>query len=786
TLAVRVGVLRLCRKYFAVSLAAWKDKDAQRVAAQVVQPYARAYAMRLAAVAQGDERVAEMVESQLGQYKRALEHLIGPERASNSLQEVELAVQADLREQMPPSSPPPPSSSPPAATAVAGVAAAAATATPLSKNETNTTTTNTRSSATVGDVTGGGSASKAAGPVPAAAAPASAGRGGNYRLPDGRLGRLLGNEQLAHEILVNPDFQIPAIEQDDPRKSTASSSSSSSPEEELARRFKDVMRRIFWDRFTQSLLPPPDPTLAAAAAAASSADAPAGAASNTPTAAVGEGGETEAVVHVMGLPPLRAGSKVHARYGSERGSYYAATVVAVGSSSDAACGVGDGQVGGEGGGVSVDVRYDEDGMVERGVPVSRLKRRDDPPDFGPLLALLGEVREELVSLTPNNSVLVGEVRAVLSQERLAEMLRDKTLDARQVQRLVGFIAGRILNLQAPVRSDGARAWLKARKRARMEAAIASGDPLAIIPLLPRVFEFVFAQMEEIKRDTANAHIRLIAPYLARHGAPYERAKFEARLSSGDVSLERTKAWLSSAVQGFLGGDAGEGGTGDEGERARRAQGLRDGREELHKAVLQEAFIGLLRSTVRLDRPDAAVAAAGGVLPETLAGDGGRLAAARDDVDRVTLVATLCVLVRQVLARLRIGCPAPAMAALQAKTSGLLKQQDVLLPQIVEECVATSRRLASSTSKEGGGAAESPPGLPPAEEEGLRSLLMSSADPNNEVFRVFFKRVLLSLKGMVAGGDAADVCVRNGMQSFIDELRPVGARLHRLFAHNVKV
>lgn len=49
---------------------------------------------------------------------------------------------------------------------------------------------------------------------------------------------------------------------------------------------------------------------------------------------------------------------------------------------------------------------------------------------------------------------------------------------------------------------------------------------------------------------------------------------------------------------------------------------------------------LLRSKVRLDRPEAN-------LPETLASDAGRLAAARDDVDRVTLVATLCVLVRQV-------------------------------------------------------------------------------------------------------------------------------------------
>lgn len=65
----------------------------------------------------------------------------------------------------------------------------------------------------------------------------------------------------------------------------------------------------------------------------------------------------------------------------------------------------------------------------------------------------------------------------------------------------------------------------------MDAAAASGDEMSIIPLLPRAFEFIFAQIEEIKRDVANAHIRLIAPYLARHGADYERAKFEV----GDIN-----------------------------------------------------------------------------------------------------------------------------------------------------------------------------------------------------------------------------------------------------------
>lgn len=120
------------------------------------------------------------------------------------------------------------------------------------------------------------------------------------------------------------------------------------PEEELKSRFKDVMRRIFWDRFTQSLLPPPQNS--------------------------GDGGATGGLV--------KAGAKVHARYGSDRGSYYAATVLSVADSG----------VSTDGEGVLLDVRYDEDGIVERGIPLSRLRKSDDPPDFGPLLALLGEVR----------------------------------------------------------------------------------------------------------------------------------------------------------------------------------------------------------------------------------------------------------------------------------------------------------------------------------------------------------------------------------------------------------
>ena len=225
--------------------------------------------------------------------------------------------------------------------------------------------------------------------------------------------------------------QIPGNEEDD------DASPASSPEEELARRFKDVMRRIFWDRFTQSLLPPPDADAATATTVATNAGGRGvqeddegqhkHEADVVAQAEAQDGVEVE--VEVPGLPHLRVGSKVHARYGSERGSYYVATVLAVavkhkegkGNKSEqasqsqssqrgagsrcgapsaaAAAAAGDGggavEAGGDGGGsgVFVDIRYDEDGMVERGIPVSRLKKSDDPPDFGPLLSLLGEVRE---------------------------------------------------------------------------------------------------------------------------------------------------------------------------------------------------------------------------------------------------------------------------------------------------------------------------------------------------------------------------------------------------------
>ncbi|CAN0135606.1 unnamed protein product, partial [Discosporangium mesarthrocarpum] len=99
-LKVRLGALRFSRRYFAVSLLQWKAADAERVAAQLVQPYARGYATKQAAMARGADCLANMVQEQLDLYRKDLERLIGADRAYHTLQEVELAVEADLSSNM--------------------------------------------------------------------------------------------------------------------------------------------------------------------------------------------------------------------------------------------------------------------------------------------------------------------------------------------------------------------------------------------------------------------------------------------------------------------------------------------------------------------------------------------------------------------------------------------------------------------------------------------------------------------------------------------------------------
>lgn len=60
----------------------------------------------------------------------------------------------------------------------------------------------------IGVFSGGGGQGTRTPVTSTSAAESGASRLEGYLLPEGHLGRLLGNERLAHEILVNPEFQV--------------------------------------------------------------------------------------------------------------------------------------------------------------------------------------------------------------------------------------------------------------------------------------------------------------------------------------------------------------------------------------------------------------------------------------------------------------------------------------------------------------------------------------------------------------------------------------------------
>lgn len=102
-----------------------------------------------------------------------------------------------------------------------------------------------------------------------------------------------------------------------------------------------------------------------------------------------------------------------------------------------------------------------------------------------------------------------------------------------------------------------------------------------------------------------------------------------------------------------------------------------------RALIAHALVSLLQTPLRLDSHAAEAA-----MPETLEWDRGRLAAIRDAVDSICIVAALTMVVRQLLWSRALGVAFTLTAdeedEFQARVGVLLEQPDVALPSLLVE------------------------------------------------------------------------------------------------------
>jgi hypothetical protein len=119
-------------------------------------------------------------------------------------------------------------------------------------------------------------------------------------------------------------------------------------------------------------------------------------------------------------------------------------------------------------------------------------------------------------------------------------------------------------------------------------------------------------------DAANARLRMIANVIQTHGIDYERGKFQDKLDDGSVTLERTTAWIQSAVKALVN------------DRADALDGLLDGRHTTFYEAHCEAMLSIVTTAfpVRLD-----------TLPETLSMDVHRLQTMQIEFNYLTAATT---------------------------------------------------------------------------------------------------------------------------------------------------
>eukprot|EP00611_Tribonema_gayanum_P022791 TRINITY_DN4658_c0_g1_i3.p1 TRINITY_DN4658_c0_g1~~TRINITY_DN4658_c0_g1_i3.p1 ORF type:complete len:286 (-),score=105.10 TRINITY_DN4658_c0_g1_i3:284-1141(-) len=256
---------------------------------------------------------------------------------------------------------------------------------------------------------------------------------------------------------------------------------------------------------------------------------------------------------------------------------------------------------------------------------------------------------------------------------------------------------------------------------------------------------------QVRQDAANAHVAMLVPYLQQHGVEYERDKFNERLSAGEITLERTKAWLSSTVRALPQGAV--------------TQLLRGDRAPLHDLV-HRGLVALVQD--RALSPD--------TLPETLSMDAQRIQAVGAEADCIAIAAAMLVLMRQVLSRQQVTCSGSSLARLQSRLSALMRGGGTPLQQLEEEVVAAAKEACAAADT----------ALSSQEEAGLRGLLQQCSTPSNAVVDVFKGRVGHALVGYLGGGDMKDIADRQGMGAFAEDLGSVAARLKSLAVHNLKV
>ncbi|KAJ8436939.1 hypothetical protein Cgig2_017364 [Carnegiea gigantea] len=172
--------------------------------------------------------------------------------------------------------------------------------------------------------------------------------------------------------------------------------------------------------------------------------------------------------------------------------------------------------------------------------------KQEQPDFGWVLKLMTEVRDELCKMSPSS--WREEITDTIDIDILSQVLESGALDMTYLGNILEYALATLEKLSAPTNDDEMRAAHQNLLREVREASQAgdvsnSSRAMAVIKGL----RFILHQIQSLKREISRARIRMIEPMIkGPAGLEYLRKAFSNRYgppSNASASLPVTKSWL---------------------------------------------------------------------------------------------------------------------------------------------------------------------------------------------------------------------------------------------------
>ncbi|XP_058097727.1 uncharacterized protein LOC131242839 isoform X3 [Magnolia sinica] len=411
--------------------------------------------------------------------------------------------------------------------------------------------------------------------------------------------------------------------------------------------------------------------------------------------------------------------------------------------------------------------------------------KEDEPDYGRIVLLVKEVRDELCEMAPKS--WKQEIHEAIDLDILSQVLKSGTLDMDYLERILEYSLATLQKLSAPAKEDEMRKAHQNLLSELAEIACAGGKlNSSFVIATIKGLRFVLEQIQELKREISKARIRMMEPFIkGPAGFEYLQKAFADRYghpSDAASSLPLTVRWLESvhaiveeewdehkdSLSALTMGNAGSS------QGLPPASSLRTGgavpvsgnqvlmvshsQTSATGDQLPECNGGRVDMLVRLGLLRLVCGVEGmtqEALPETLKLNFSRLRAVQSQLQKIIVISTSMLVLRQILLSEN---SATSSTNVEAVISDSVKRLSELLDRVTDAGIAeiVETALEPSSSAEDREKASSMERLQ-ARKKVMASMLAKSLQAGDAVFSRVAQVIYLAARGIVFGGSTTNGC-----------------------------